>query len=495
MPPTMHPTATGGSSIANTGALPTETVDVLIAGAGIAGMSAAYEAAASGLRVLVVEACEEPGGASAISGAASCIVGTPIQEAQGVVDSVDLALDDWARAGGPTADLEWARRYLADSRREVYDWCVQLGIRWEGLGRPEANSVSRGHRPEGGGAAITQAVTAAARAHGVQLVTSTSVVELTINGGVVDGALVSREGCETRLRARSVVMATGGFVNNHDLLRKYAPAVQPLRRFLSGGAPQANGAGHEALEAVGADFSFPENIWIYPDGTPNPHDPSGQRAVLVRGGGKVEAWINERGERFHNEALTGGASGSPALIAQPGNHCWAIFDRTTAAAVDLRDDGWYGSSQSPNRPRIEWFFDTSEYVYQAPSIAELARAVGLPEEGVCAELAAFNAGQDRFGRDMRAVRPIAAPPFYAVEYLPTIQKNLGGVRTDLECRVLSNDRPILGLYAAGELAGMAGGHINGSAAIENTMFGPSLYSGRVAGRAVAPYLAGRMVVS
>jgi flavocytochrome c len=466
-----------------------EETDVLIAGAGIAGMSAAYEAAGAGLRVVVVEAFEEPGGASAISGAASCIVGTPVQEARGVADSVDLALQDWARAGGPTADLEWARRYLADSRREVYEWCEDLGIQWDGLGRPEANSVPRGHRPSGGGGAITRAVTEAALARGVKLVTSTSVVALIREGDAIGGAVLSHEGSDQAVRAGAVVMATGGFVNNHSLLRKYAPAVRSLRRFLSGGAPQANGAGHEVLEATGADFAFLENIWIYPDGSPNPHDRGGQRAVLVRGGGKVEVWLNERGERFHNEALTGGASGSPAIIAQPGNHCWAIFDRATAATVDLRDDGWYGSSQNPNRPRIEWFFATSEYVRRADSIAELARTVGLPEDKVGAEVEEFNAGRDRFGRDLSQVRPIATPPFYAVEYMPTIQKNLGGVKTDLECRVLSGGQPLQGLYAAGELAGMAGGHINGSAAIENTMFAPSLYSGRVAGRAVAAYLA------
>jgi fumarate reductase flavoprotein subunit len=460
-------------------------VDVLIAGSGIAGMSAAYEAAGEGLSVLVVEAFDEPGGASAISGAASCIVGTPIQAAQGVADSVELALEDWARAGGPTADLEWALRYLAGSRRELYDWCEQLGIRWDGLGRPENNSAPRGHRPEGGGGAITQAVTRAALARGARLATSTSVVDLIREGDAVAGAVLSRGGRDTPVRAGAVVLATGGFVNNQDMLRRYAPALRGLRRFLSGGAPQANGAGHQLLEALGADFAFPENIWIYPDGTPNPHDPSGQRAVLVRGGGKVEVWLNERGERFHNEALTGGASGSPAIIAQPGNHCWAIFDRSTASAVDLRDDGWYGSSQHPNRERIEWFFATSEYVRQAPGIPELARAIGLPEDTVCAELEAFNAGRDRFGRDLRSTRPIAQPPFYTVEYIPTVQKNLGGVKTDLDCRVLAGGRPMPGLYAAGELAGMAGGHINGSAAIENTMFGPSLFSGRVAGRAVA----------
>ena len=208
--------------------------------------------------------------------------------------------------------------------------------------------------------------------------------------------------------------------------------------------------------------------------------------MLVRGGGKVEVWINERGERFHNEALTGGASGSPALIAQPGNHCWAIFDsvprRPRSTCVTTVGMG----RRRAARDRIDWFFDKSEYVNQAGSIAELARHAGLPEESRVRGARAFNAGQDRFGRDMRAVRPIASPPFFAVEYIPTVQKNLGGVRTDLECRVLERE-PIPGLYAAGELAGMAGGHINGSAAIENTMFGPSLYSGRVAGRTAAAY--------
>ncbi len=284
-------------------------------------------------------------------------------------------------------------------------------------------------------------------------------------------------------------MATGGFVNNHALLRRHAPRLDGVRRFLSGGAEQANGSGHELLAALGVDFSYLENVWIYPDGTPNPRYPSGQRAVLVRGGNKVEVWLNERGERFHNEALTGGGSGTPALLAQPGQHCWAIFDRATAGRVDLRDDGWYGSSQDPNRPRIEWFFETSEYVHRAGSIPELARQIGLPEDKVCAEIEAFNAGAvDRFGRDSRGLAPIVRAPFYAVEYMPTVQKNLGGVRTDLDCRVLRGGQPVPGLYAAGELAGMAGGHINGAAAIENTMFAPSLYSGRVAGRAVSKAL-------
>ena len=91
-----------------------------------------------------------------------------------------------------------------------------------------------------------------------------------------------------------------------------------------------------------------------------------------------------------------------------------------------------------------------------------------------------------FGRSLRGLEPLTEPPFYAIQFFPLARKNLGGVRTNLACQVLDRqDRPIPGLLAAGEVASMAGGRINGRAALEGTMFGPSLFSGRVAGRSMA----------
>jgi succinate dehydrogenase/fumarate reductase flavoprotein subunit len=83
------------------------------------------------------------------------------------------------------------------------------------------------------------------------------------------------------------------------------------------------------------------------------------------------------------------------------------------------------------------------------------------------------------------LQPIEVAPLYAIQFLPLARKNFGGVRTDLGCRVLRPDgTAIEGLFAAGELAGMAGGHINGHAGLEGTMLGPSLFSGRVAAHAM-----------
>jgi predicted oxidoreductase len=93
-------------------------------------------------------------------------------------------------------------------------------------------------------------------------------------------------------------------------------------------------------------------------------------------------------------------------------------------------------------------------------------------------------------RPLKGRKKIAVPPFYALHYMPLARKNFGGVKTNLRCQVLDKHyEPIPGLYAAGELTGMAGGHINGKAGLEGTMLGPALFSGRVAG-AWAAYEAG-----
>ena len=90
--------------------------------------------------------------------------------------------------------------------------------------------------------------------------------------------------------------------------------------------------------------------------------------------------------------------------------------------------------------------------------------------------------EPEFGKPLKSSKPFDTPPYYAVQIFPLARKNFGGVKTDLQCRVLDKHfEPIAGLYAAGEVAGMAGGHINGRAGLEGTMLGPSIFSGRVAG--------------
>jgi succinate dehydrogenase/fumarate reductase flavoprotein subunit len=157
------------------------------------------------------------------------------------------------------------------------------------------------------------------------------------------------------------------------------------------------------------------------------------------------------------------------------------------------NDASYGSPFATSAEGRARFWRTSAHAWQAPSIAGLAAAAGLPPAAVTASLDRYNAWIESglacdpdFGRDLAGLEPICEPPFYAVQYFPLVQKNLAGVRTDAAGRVRrAGGGTIGGLFAAGEVAGMAGGCINGAGAIEGTMFGPSMYSGRIAGRAAA----------
>jgi predicted oxidoreductase len=467
----------------------TERVDVVVLGSGVAGLSAAFEAARAGAVVLVLEAAERIGGASSMSGAACCLVGTPEQDQAGITDSVELALADWSALGGPTADLEWAGRYLRASRPEVHDWVErELGITWGAPMQPEGNSVPRWHLPSTFGVGIVEALRARCAALGVGIRTGTPATGILVDDGRVTGVRVA--GVE--IAAGAVVVATGGFVASRELLHRHAPQLDEFSRLLLGGSPTALGLGHALLEDAGADFVAMDHIWVYPNGTPDPSDPTGARGLGLRGT-TTELWFNLESARFFDERHRGGHSGTRALLAQPGQSAWCVFDAADLPNVLLIDNERYATPHGPIREAMAEFWRESPFAVIADDPAELARRAGLDPAKVAAAIDAFNAaiaaGLDEdpaTGRPLAGVAPLGREGYVALRFFPLAQKNFGGVRTDLDCRVLTPaGAAIPGLYAAGEVAGMAGGSINGRSGLEGTMFGPSLYSGRLAGASAA----------
>jgi|SRR5882757_2327933 len=465
--------------------------DVVVIGSGVAGLCAAVEAAEAGAQVLVLERDIAVGGASAMSGAACNLVGTPLQHAHGVDDDVQLALADWVRVGGPTADVDWARRYLERSRVDIYEWCEDLGIGWMELSQPEGNSVPRVHTPAGWGRGIVEALTSRATSLGVRIELGVDVHKVVVHDGVVAGVrAASVEGEKLQCDAPAVVVCTGGFASNHDLMREVAPHLRGLPRLLSGGAPGALGHGHRLLCRAGAQFTCLDHIWTYPNGTPDPDDETGTRGVGVRGV-SGDIWLNSTGRRFVDEGNRNGGSGARALLAQPGQTAWSIFNSAELPNVVLLGNERWGTPAKVDPTRLTEFWRRSEFVWRADTPADLAGKIGLPATAVEESVAAFNAavlaGEDRDPEQQRSLTgalPLAGPDLIAIQFFPIAVKTLGGVLTDHECRVIDQDGAVIrGLFAAGEVAGMAGGCINGRAALEGTMFGPCLYSGRLAGAA------------
>jgi len=181
------------------------------------------------------------------------------------------------------------------------------------------------------------------------------------------------------------------------------------------------------------------------------------------------------------------------MLALPEKSCWTVFDAAEVPDLLLIDNEYFASPSGPHPDAMAEFWDISTDAVRADDVTALAVKTGLPEEALRAEIEAFNAAvrggataDPATGRLLEGLAEVGTTGFAALRMFPMAQKNFGGVRTDLDCRVLSADGgTIAGLYAAGEVAGMAGGSINGAAGLEGTMFGPCVYSGRVAGTAAA----------
>lgn len=461
--------------------------DVIIVGAGAAGIAAAIEAATAGARTIVLEQERATGGSAGLSSGGCLLVDTPLQRAQGIRDSVKLAFEDWIRCGQGAADQTWVRFYLEHSAGDLYDWTESMGVRWTQVKSLTGNSAPRWHRAQGEGAGLMNALLARARDLSIiHIRTSASAQELLVDGEGAYGVRVSGLKAIQSLHAAAVVVATGGFASNHGMVVEQHPELE-RSGVLTGSGPGSTGSGHRMIESVGGHLTHMDLIWFYVYATPDLRDPKGQRGLVFRVT-PAYIWVNQAGRRFHDETRAGAAAATPALLAQSPPSAWAILDSRMAAAMEV-EDLTAGRIGGDPRALAREVLAVSPFVRRADSLADLGTKMQIDVPVFLGEVSRYHAAIDAghavepdFGRPLAASTRFEHPPFYGIQLLPLARKTLGGVRTDLRCTVLNaQGEPIRGLFAAGEVAGMAGGHINGKGALEGTMLGPSIFSGRVAG--------------
>jgi predicted oxidoreductase len=462
--------------------------DVAIIGAGAAGIAAGIEARDAGARAIAFEQAAKPGGAAIISGGGCLIVGSPLQKQHGIDDTPDLAFSDWIAWGGPSADEVWARYYIEHTLHDLYHWAEGFGVKWVDLKVQEGNSVQRWTRPERNGLGLMTRLIDGFLGKGGEIVSGTEITRLTLENGRVTG-LEGRDaasGAPVGVRSKAVVVAAGGFNSNLDMVLEHNPALKN-DRILEGSGRGSTGAGHNLVRQAGGYLTHMDHIWFYVYATPDYRDPARRRGLVFRlVPGYI--WVNQQGRRFHNESLSGGNSATPALMAQTPRHAWAIMDAAMSATMEVADP-YYRDGDKVLRARVNELLDSSPFIRKADTLAGLAEKIKVDTATFLATVERYNRAcaqrldtEPEFGKPLAASKAFDAPPYYAVQIFPLARKNFGGVKTDLTCQVLDRHfEPIAGLFAAGEVAGMAGGHINGRAGLEGTMLGPSLFSGRVAG--------------
>jgi flavocytochrome c len=463
--------------------------DVVIVGAGGAGLAAACEAAGKGASVIVAELDSTYGGTAALSGGGCFVVGTPLQRAKGIEDSPELALKDWISWGQGEADEKWARFYIEHSLHDLYEWLEGLGIVWMTVILNEGNSVPRWHMPQGMGRRIAMKLYEEAKEKSVKKWLFDIRIEkiLEKKGRVIGVSGTNRKtGEKIEIYGKTVVMATGGFAGSREAVKHYAPWVKTYQYYVAGNK-NCTGEGHRMVEEIGGYLTHMENLWIYVYATPDYEDPAKERALVLRFFPKSSSiWVNAKGKRFHNEDLSGGASGTPAVLAQNPPFAWSINDKAMVRSMMVMDPSYTKDFSRMHEKKMK-LLNNSPFIKKSDSLKGLAQKMGVDPHTLIETVERYNGFFDKgvdteFGRDIKDLKKIEKPPFYAIQFFPAVRKTIGGVKTNLKCQVLNKDfSPIPGLYAAGELAGMGGGHLQGKACLEGTMLGPSIFSGRVAG--------------
>lgn len=466
---------------------PAPDADVIVVGGGIAGLAAALEASAAGRRVILLDANSVAGG-HAVKAGGFALVGTPLQAAKGYADSPGIAARDLLE-WGEDADPGWVTRYVTASRTEVHDWLTGFGVRFTFILDTPQHSVPRFHFA--GGTALNVVVPmmrAALERDNLEMRLHTGVTALLRQGRAVTGIRFRdlRTGREGTLHAPAVIIATGGWQANLERVRaNWRPDLPVPAPLYIGAGEFATGSGMDLGGAAGAATVRHDRQVIFTTGLPDPLDPSGQRALLAQN--RAAIWVNARGERFINELSPGKVADDTVLGLTPATH-WLVFDATGRRSLFIRGAVWL------NNPGGLAPLFAAGRIRQADSIGALATAAGLPvaalEETVAAWNASLTRGEDaafgRFTPDRPdpAARPLESPPYFAIQLHPMTRKSMGGLAVDDRVRVLDRDgNPIPGLYAAGEVTGVAG--INGSYGGEGTFLGPSVFMGRLAGRAAS----------
>ena len=463
-----------------------DQTDVIVVGAGIAGLSAALEAARGGASVAVIDMWSIFGGHAVMAEGGLCLVDTPLQRARGIQDSPNLAYRDFIE-WGEDASPEWVRYYVDHSRSDIYDWLTPLGVGFDQIQEVPGNSVPRFHRTRGRGLALVSPIyRECVRNPGIRFVWNTRIVSLVRDRERVVGVrgqdLRTQETRE--FHAPAVLLATGGFQSNLQMVREFWPRDLPFPDgMLAGSGLNSVGSGHQVARQAGAALYKMDHQWNYATGLPDPRYPGLRRGLNASNQDSI--WVNSDGKRFVNEHAGVKVTFAALLVQKPPSY-WAIFDERGKRTFWVSGSDWGDFAVIQGR-----IFDDTKLVRSAGSLDDLATAAGLPaaalEETVRRYNQLIDSGQDRdFGRfDRAAAAPprIESPPFYAVQFFPLTRKSMGGVAIDRGCRVLDDQgRAIPGLYAAGELTGLAG--INGKAGLEGTFLGPSILTGRVAARTI-----------
>lgn len=448
--------------------------DVVVVGAGAAGLSAALKTAQNGHSVILLEKMGVIGGASAMAGSGTMATGSKWQKEDGYEDSAEKLVEDMMANGHQKNDRATVELF-ANTIGEAFDWLVGedgAAVPYQRSGKP-----SRSYSGEGRGAGVCKNLAERLETAGGTLLTNTPATELVVENGAVVGVKAEGEGKAYTIRAKAVILASGGYGANDALV------PDEYKKFVYAGHAGATGDAIKMVEGLDADLinmdlvNTQPNSMILPSGLGQYCNPG------VAGAYKAGAYmVNQNGERFFNES----ANAWDLMQAMKQNEAqYLIMDQT---AFDNFNAGMTNSKIYTMEDVEKWLsddYDGQPVMKQGATLAELCEKLNLPADAVEASAKAFNdcaAAQttDAFGRTPAAAQGEEGP-FYALQMHIRYYASLGGLHINDSMQVLNTKQEAIpGLYAAGEVVG----GLEGDVYMGATLFGWAIASGYDAANAV-----------
>ncbi len=476
--------------------------DLIVIGAGGAGLSGAIWAAEAGCNVIILEFEDRIGGSTALSDGVFNAADTSLQKKLGLTDSIDDYYDYYMTLNAWRQPAALIRRFC-DEATPTLEWLMSLGVTYperiahkpkqpvfpgsvEGGGLYSAGVEwpPRGHCPVDGGSVYTNAMENRRAVLGVELVLNTRVQQLLVEDGAVKGVVVDGQ----TLRSQAVLLACGGIANaGETMIRAWFPdAYDTLpdgRHPLVGSAPGSRGDGVRMAQQAGAEI-IGKNCGLAVSGPFLPNAPVGFNGYQPTS----VIYVNGKGQRFAPE--TAPYAVMPGLIKAQGFKVWGVFDESARLRADPTRSGFARGWD----PQFVLDRVADGDILMADTIEALAGKCGMRPGALRVTVEQFNedigTGKDRwFLRSMEELFPIAQGPFYAFRHANTGFTLTGvGPRIDPDAHALDEDgRIIPGLFAAGEAgAGVLGErYVGGGNSVAN-----AITMGRVAGMTIGQELKG-----
>jgi fumarate reductase flavoprotein subunit len=470
--------------------------DIVVVGAGTAGIPATIEAARTGARVLLIEKSDRVGGTLHVSRGQMSGSGTQLQRERGISDSVDAHVADAVRISRGTCNVPLVTK-AASLAGGTIDWLMSHGFEMDPscpaiLHLHEAYRVPRTYWGINAGlsvlAVLQPLLDETLTRPNVELRLKTELVSLRSSSSGRISGIVARDrqsGVAEEIEAGSVVLATGGYAGNREM---FARLTKDAPLFTSA-LPIATGKGIEIAEAAGAAVQGAEHF--IPTFAGIEEEPGSGRVVWDHLPSLTpqirqpwEIYVGADGNRFVREDIDSVDARERALMRLPDLTFWTIFDDAILKAAPPLLPGW-----SANDLEAAWRRHPSFAV--ADTIEGLAQRAGIEKDGLSATVENYNRsrsdGNDAWGR-VHVPLPIAKPPFRAIRMHGIVLKTPAGLAVDESLRVLDRAGvPIGGLYAIGEATG--GATLSGNSFVGGMSVTPALSFGRWLGQQLGRHYA------